>query len=86
MPIQRMDEASLPNEGGLDYVSYYDNTIYNIFLFPPNKREALGYLDYNGPVPGRYARAIVIRGAQLIPDVMEYKVISIGVLGKAVLL
>ena len=71
--VQRTDDLSLPNEGGLDEVDYYKNTIYNIFLMPPVKTEALTYLDNGGPLPGRFARAIVIRGAQPMPDTMEYQ-------------
>ena len=64
----------MPDQGGLKPVDYYTNTIYNIFLLPPNKAAALAHLDLGGPPPGRFARVIVIRGAQIVPDVMEYKV------------
>ena len=62
---------SLPNGGA---PTLEDNAIYNIFLAPPNKTEALAYLDQNGPKPQRYASVIVVRGAEDVPDVMEYKV------------
>lgn len=41
---------------------------------PPDKTAALNYLDNGGPAPARYANAIVLRGAQEMPDVMEYMV------------
>ena len=46
--------------------------IYNIFLTPPEKAAAVAYLDSKGPVPDRYATAIVIRGS--VQDVVEYQV------------
>ena len=58
----------------LDPVAYQNNTIYSIFLMPPNKAAALAYLDAGGPPPRRSAQAIVIRGALASPDVMAYKV------------
>ena len=51
-----------------------DSYIVNIFLAPPNKTEALAYLDGSAPKPGRYANVVVIRGTEDVPDVMEYKV------------
>lgn len=64
-------EAQAP----VDYnVSAYDNYIYNAFLFPVNKADALSYLDSGGPLPERFAKVIAIRGANTPPDVMEYKV------------
>lgn len=51
-----------------------EDYLYNVFLFPVNKAEALAYLDEGGPLPGRYAKVIAIRGAHAPPDVMEYKV------------
>ncbi len=53
-----------------------DNYIYNIFLSPPNKTEALAFLDNGAPEPKRFANVVVIRGAESVPDVMEYKVHS----------
>ena len=50
-----------------------DNFLVNIFLSPPNKTEALAYLDGGGPKPKRYANVVGIRGAEDVPDVMEYK-------------
>ncbi|KAK9792276.1 hypothetical protein WJX73_006852 [Symbiochloris irregularis] len=55
-------------------VTENNNTIYNIFLDPPNKAQALTYLAGHGPVPARYAQAIVIRGDRAVPDTMIYKV------------
>ncbi|KAL4225054.1 tryptamine:oxygen oxidoreductase (deaminating) [Mactra antiquata] len=49
-------------------------------LSPPNKAEALVYLDKYGSKPKRYAQVTVQRGAATPPDVMEYKV---GPLGEA---
>lgn len=69
--MQFEGNSSLPNEG---MAEYNQSTIYNIFLMPPNKAEALAYLDGSGAAPGRYARAIVIRGAEAVPDTMEYQV------------
>lgn len=46
----------------------------NIFLLPPNKTEAVYFLDSGGPAPGRFARVIVVRGGYVVPDTMEYKV------------
>ena len=51
-----------------------ENYLYNVFLFPVNKAEALAYLDAGGPLPARYAKVIAVRGANSPPDVMEYKV------------
>ena len=66
-----------PDQAPVDYnVSAYENYIYNAFLFPVNKAEALGYLDHGGPKPQRFAKVIAIRGANNPPDVMEYKVDS----------
>lgn len=69
--MQFVGNASLPNDGN---AGYYNNTIYNIFLLPPNKAESLAFLDAEGPAPARYAQAIVIRGAMSPPDTMVYKV------------
>ena len=42
--------------------------------YPPNKTEALAYLDAGGPTPERQARVIVVRSGEAVPDVMEYRV------------
>lgn len=78
-PDSDLDESigyneTLPNQGA---PTMKDNAIYNIFRAPPNKTEALAYLDNAGPKPDRYANVIVIRGAETVPDVMEYKASSI---------
>lgn len=73
---QATTEASeVPNEPEIDYnVTAYENYIYNAFLFPVNKAEALAYLDKGGPLPQRYAKVIAVRGGNDPPDVMEYRV------------
>ena len=48
-----------------------ENYLYNVFLFPVNKAEALAYLDAGGPLPARYAKVIAVRGANSPPDVMD---------------
>ena len=55
-------------------ISAYEDYIYNAFLFPVNKGEALNYLDLGGPLPKRFAKVIGVRGAREPPDVMEYRV------------
>lgn len=37
----------------------WDNYIYNVDLVQPNKTVAVGYLDGDGAVPDRYAKATV---------------------------
>ena len=54
-------------------ISQFESYIYNVFLYPVNKGEALKYLDENGPLPKRFATVIAVRGAEEPPDVMEYK-------------
>ena len=53
-------------------ITVYDDYLYNAYLYPTDKKEALAYLDSSGPLPNRYARVVVVRGS--VPDVMEYKV------------
>lgn len=75
-----MNQASggQPQQAAVDYnVSAYENYIYNAFLFPVNKAEALSYLDDGGSLPQRFAKVIAVRGANDPPDVMEYKVNAI---------
>lgn len=55
-------------------ITAFENYIYNAFLFPVDKGEALRYLDLGGPIPTRYAKVIAVRGGYDPPDVMEYKV------------
>lgn len=50
------------------------NLLHRIELLEPNKAEVLEYLDNDGPVPERFAKAYVIRSEQSPKDVMEYKV------------
>jgi len=42
-----------------DNAAANDNIIFFVELLPPNKAEALAYLDHNGPVPARKARAVL---------------------------
>ena len=51
-----------------------DNFVYAIELFLPNKKDALKYLDNNGPRPSRQARVIIFHGAASKPFVREYLV------------
>lgn len=51
-----------------------DNYIYLIELHLPKKKEALHYLDGEGPQPVREARAVVVFGALQPPNVTEYVV------------
>ena len=62
-------------DAGLDTnITQYDSYIYNVWLFPVNKGEALRYLDEGGALPERFAKVIAVRGSYDPPDVMEYKV------------
>ncbi len=45
-----------------------------IIHLQPKKKEALAWLDGTGPMPARFAKVIVIRGASQPRDVMEYQV------------
>ncbi|VDI79500.1 primary-amine oxidase [Mytilus galloprovincialis] len=55
-------------------LTFKSNFIGTMFLHPPNKREALQYLDDDGKFPGRYATAVVIRGNIDQKDYMQYKI------------
>ena len=55
-------------------LSTYSSYTYSAFLTPVNKEEALKYLDEGGPMPERCATVIAVQGANVLPDVMEYKV------------
>ena len=48
------------------------NYIYFIEWAYPPKQQVLNYLDENGPIPERWARAEIYRGT--VPDVVEYLV------------
>lgn len=50
------------------------NLLHRVELMEPNKAEVLEYLDNDGPVPERFAKAYVIRSESSPKDVMEYKV------------
>nr|QOL01225.1 putative extracellular protein TR9_033 [Trebouxia lynnae] len=65
-------DSGMPVSGDAAYLT--ENYLYNVFLWPVDKAEALAYLDSGGPVPARYAKVIAVRGANSPPDVMEYKV------------
>jgi len=70
-------EGNSDAPGNLNYnLTLYDSYIYNTFLFPVNKKEALHYLDQGGPLPQRFATVIAVRSGNNPPDVMEYKVFS----------
>lgn len=47
-------------------ISQFESYIYNTFLFPVNKGEALEYLDQGGAVPKRYAKVIAVRGGKTL--------------------
>ena len=67
--------AGLLNDQVYDLsLSTYSSYIYSTFLTPVVKADALKYLDEGGPMPERYATVIAVRGANVPPDVMEYKV------------
>ncbi|KAI7844054.1 hypothetical protein COHA_002198 [Chlorella ohadii] len=51
-----------------------DTYIHKIIHLQPKKKEALAWLDGTGPMPARFAKVIVIRGASQPRDVMEYQV------------
>jgi Cu2+-containing amine oxidase len=57
-----------------DNATLYDNKVYMIELIAPPKDEVLAYLDEGGPMPAREALVIVIAGATVPPEVVEYKV------------
>lgn len=64
--------TQVPLDGNASLLT--EDYLYNVFLFPVNKAEALAYLDAGGPLPARYAKVIAVRSAHSPPDVMEYKV------------
>ncbi|KAL3842683.1 hypothetical protein ACJMK2_020671 [Sinanodonta woodiana] len=55
-----------------------ENFILYMYLFPPRKEDAIKYLYNNGSKPGRYAKVHIQRGAEHVPDIMEYKVGPLG--------
>ncbi|XP_043910610.1 membrane primary amine oxidase-like [Protopterus annectens] len=72
-------ENYLKRQIGMNLVNVFfanpsDNYIYLIELELPKKREALEYLDMEGPKPVREARAVVVFGAVHPPNVTEYVV------------
>ncbi|KAL3842684.1 hypothetical protein ACJMK2_020672 [Sinanodonta woodiana] len=58
--------------------SLKESFILYIYLHPPIKEDAIKYLYDNGTNPGRYARVHIQRGAEQVPDIMEYKVGPLG--------
>ena len=70
--IKEVLPLQIPIDGDASLLT--EDYLYNVFLFPVNKAEALAYLDEGGPLPARYAKVIAVRGAHSPPDVMEYKV------------
>lgn len=70
---ERVLRSSLPALGdSAGSKSLSSDRLHSLDLVPPPKAAALAYLDGSSPAPGRYARAIVVRGSQ--GDVMEYQV------------
>ncbi|RPB24911.1 amine oxidase catalytic domain-containing protein [Terfezia boudieri ATCC MYA-4762] len=57
-----------------DNATHWDNFIGVTELIPPNKTDALAYLEGNGSVPTRYARVVLFQGASEDPYVHEIKV------------
>ncbi|XP_062566747.1 amiloride-sensitive amine oxidase [copper-containing]-like [Saccostrea cucullata] len=55
-------------------LAYNESYVQSMYLFPPNKAEALEYLDKDGPFPGRYVTVMVVEGARKEPQLMKYKV------------
>ncbi|KAK3581496.1 hypothetical protein CHS0354_031831 [Potamilus streckersoni] len=58
--------------------SLKESFILYMYLLPPRKEDAIRYLYHNGMKPGRYARVHIQRGAEQVPDIMEYKVGPLG--------
>ncbi|KAK3581492.1 hypothetical protein CHS0354_031827 [Potamilus streckersoni] len=58
--------------------SLEESFILYMYLFPPRKEDAIEYLYNNGSKPGRYAKVHIQRGAEHVPDIMEYKVGPLG--------
>lgn len=72
---QASDGADSANTADLNYnLTVFDSYLYNVFLYPVNKADALSFLDHGGLPPKRFATAIAVRGGYDPPDVMEYKV------------
>ncbi len=55
-----MDQKQL-GISSAELITIASNYILTIELLPPNKAEALSYLDSKGPKPQRYAKAIIQR-------------------------
>ncbi|KAG9096766.1 hypothetical protein FRC07_010880 [Ceratobasidium sp. 392] len=51
-----------------------DNTLWLIESIMPNKTDALDYLDKEGKIPRRYARAVLYCGGITTPLIQEYMV------------
>lgn len=49
-----------------------DNYLFWIDTLPVNKTDVLPYLDGDGPLPPKYARAIIFEGGKEVPDSQEY--------------
>ncbi|KAL3842685.1 hypothetical protein ACJMK2_020673 [Sinanodonta woodiana] len=58
--------------------SLKESYILYMYLLPPRKEDAIKYFYHNGIKPGRYARVHIQRGAEQVPDIMEYKVGPLG--------
>ncbi|XP_056016591.1 amiloride-sensitive amine oxidase [copper-containing]-like isoform X1 [Ostrea edulis] len=55
-------------------LAFNESYVQSMYLFPPNKTEALAYLDADGAFPGRYVTVMVVEGASEEPQLMKYKV------------
>ena len=65
--LERNESDPMPTTAGPDILQ-------RVELLEPVKAEVLEYLDNNGTVPGRFAKAIVLRSTHVPKDSMEYKV------------
>lgn len=76
--LQLIDWLYEPRQGlNLTYhdnATNWDNFIGVTELIPPNKTDALTYLEGNGPIPTRYARVVLFQGACEDPYTYEIKV------------
>ncbi|KAK3594388.1 hypothetical protein CHS0354_009683 [Potamilus streckersoni] len=59
-------------------VTFYKNYVQYMSLQPPNKQEALRFLQKQGNPPGRFAKVHVVRSGIHNPDCMIYKVGPLG--------
>ena len=57
-----------------DNASVSDNYVFWIDTLHTNKTDTLAYLDGNGPLPPKYARAIIFEGGKEVPGSQEYMI------------